>query len=79
MSFVHKLPSWGRVLTSNLSRFQVDDESGFISSFNKLPETDAVRIFERSDFYTVHGQDALFVAQTVSLQYTIILLEAVCD
>ncbi|KAF8436443.1 muts domain V-domain-containing protein [Terfezia claveryi] len=44
---------------------KVDDESGFIASFNKLPETDAIRIFERSDFYTVHGQDALFVAQTV--------------
>jgi len=47
--------------------FQVDDESGFIASFNKLPETEAIRIFERSDFYTVHGQDALFVAQTVGL------------
>jgi len=77
MTLLHKLPSWSRVLTSNLPRFQVDDESGFISSFNKLPETDAIRIFERSDFYTVHGQDALFVAQTVGLRCVISLLEAV--
>lgn len=43
----------------------MDDEGGFIKFFNKLPETDAVRIFERSDFFTVHGSDAHFVAQTV--------------
>ncbi|KAL7268791.1 MSH2 protein [Rhizina undulata] len=44
---------------------KVDDENGFISFFNNLPETDAIRIFERNDFYTVHGADAIFVAQTV--------------
>jgi DNA mismatch repair protein MSH2 len=44
---------------------QVEDESGFISFFNRLPETDAIRLFERNDFYTVHGRDAIFVATTV--------------
>ncbi|KAI5790687.1 muts domain V-domain-containing protein [Peziza echinospora] len=44
---------------------KVDDEGGFISYFNKLPPTDAIRLFERSDYYTVHGSDAHFVAQTV--------------
>ncbi|KAI5817471.1 muts domain V-domain-containing protein [Pyronema omphalodes] len=44
---------------------KVEDESGFISFFNRLPETDAIRLFERNDFYTVHGRDAIFVATTV--------------
>jgi DNA mismatch repair protein MSH2 len=44
---------------------QVDDENGFISFFKRLPETDAIRVFERSDFYSVHGRDAIFVATTV--------------
>lgn len=44
---------------------KVDDESGFINFFNRLPETDAIRLFERNDFYTVHGQDAVDVATTV--------------
>ncbi|KAA8897067.1 muts domain V-domain-containing protein [Sphaerosporella brunnea] len=44
---------------------KVDDESGFISFFNRLPETDAIRVFERNDFYSVHGHDAVFVATTV--------------
>lgn len=55
------------MLTSSSPHLQVDDENGFIASFNKLPGTDAIRIFERSEYYTVHGQDAHFVAQTVSL------------
>ncbi|KAF8468885.1 muts domain V-domain-containing protein [Kalaharituber pfeilii] len=50
---------------SSRPELKVDDESGFISSYNKLPKTDAIRIFERSDYYTVHGQDAHFVAQAV--------------
>ncbi|KAI5806232.1 muts domain V-domain-containing protein [Geopyxis carbonaria] len=44
---------------------KVDDENGFISFFTKLPQTDAIRLFERNDFYTAHGTDAVFVAQTV--------------
>lgn len=46
---------------------KVEDETGFISFFNRLPreENGAIRVFERNDFYTVHGADALFVAQEV--------------
>ncbi|KAF3911672.1 hypothetical protein AA313_de0202885 [Arthrobotrys entomopaga] len=46
---------------------KVDDEHGFISLFNRLPAKDSstIRVFERSDFYTVHGEDAQFVAQHV--------------
>ncbi|KAF3121027.1 MutS-like protein, partial [Orbilia oligospora] len=46
---------------------KVDDENGFISTFNRLPAKDSntIRVFERSDFYTVHGEDAQFVAQHV--------------
>lgn len=44
---------------------QVEDEQGFISFFHKLPHTESIRLFERGDYYTVHGQDAIFVAKTV--------------
>jgi DNA mismatch repair protein MSH2 len=42
-------------------------ERSFISFFNGLPKADkgTVRLFNRSDFYSVHGQDAILVAQTV--------------
>jgi len=55
---------------------KVEDETGFISFFHRLPKDDngAIRVFERNDFYTVHGADALFVAQEVtSLAFSIIL------
>ena len=51
---------------------QVDDELGFISFFRNLPIKDheTVRIFRRGasggDFYTAHGDDAGFIAMTVS-------------
>ena len=51
---------------------QVDDELGFISFFRNLPAKDheTVRIFRRGasggDFYTAHGDDATFIAMTVS-------------
>lgn len=42
------------------------DDSGFISFFAKLPpkspETGTLRLFNRTDFYSVHGPDALYVA-----------------
>jgi DNA mismatch repair protein MSH2 len=49
--------------------FQVDDEQGFIKFFKALPirDDDTVRIFDRGDFYTAHGDDAAFIARTVSL------------
>lgn len=51
---------------------KVDDEHGFLSFFHRLPAKDSstIRVFERSDFYTVHGEDALFVAQHVRFANT---------
>ena len=48
---------------------QVDDEQGFIKFFKALPvrDDDTVRIFDRGDFYTAHGDDAAFIARTVDL------------
>ncbi|KAF2158024.1 putative DNA mismatch repair protein Msh2 [Myriangium duriaei CBS 260.36] len=45
---------------------KVDDEVGFIRFFRGLPSTEGVvRIFNRSDYYTAHGDDATFIARTV--------------
>lgn len=46
---------------------QLDDEGGFIRFFKALPEVgnDSIRIFDRGDWYTAHGDDATFIAQTV--------------
>ncbi|KAK9473722.1 muts domain V-domain-containing protein [Dipodascopsis tothii] len=46
------------------------DEYGFLSFFRGLEPNDpaesgTVRVFERGDYYTCHGKDALFVAQKV--------------
>lgn len=45
-----------------------DDESGFCKFFRNLPEKDdeTVRIFDRGDYYSAHGEDAKFIANTVS-------------
>ncbi|KEY67948.1 hypothetical protein S7711_02156 [Stachybotrys chartarum IBT 7711] len=46
---------------------KLDDEGGFIRFFKSLPavDGDTIRIFDRSDWYTAHGQDATFIAKTV--------------
>jgi len=49
----------------------VDDELGFIKFFRNLPAkegtnpADTIRIFDRGDWYTAHGEDATFIARTV--------------
>ncbi|KAK6631697.1 hypothetical protein RUM43_013761 [Polyplax serrata] len=42
-------------------------DSGFASFYKKLPEKSSttIRFFNRIEFYTVHGDDALFVAKEV--------------
>ncbi|KAI4128220.1 MAG: hypothetical protein LQ347_004269 [Umbilicaria vellea] len=52
---------------SSRPELKVDDEVGFIRFFRGLPVKDAetVRIFDRGDWYTAHGDDAAFIAHTV--------------
>ncbi|CAD6503008.1 BgTH12-02681 [Blumeria graminis f. sp. triticale] len=45
---------------------KVDDEGGFIRFFKNLSNDDSenIRIFDRGDYYTSHGDDAVFIART---------------
>ncbi|CAG2197296.1 MSH2 [Mytilus edulis] len=42
-------------------------EQGFLSYYRHLPEKSSttLRVFDRTDYYTVHGEDAVFVAKEV--------------
>lgn len=46
---------------------KVDDEFGFIKFYRNLPNQgdNTIRIFSRGDFYTAHGEDAVFIARSV--------------
>ncbi|KAK0712973.1 muts domain V-domain-containing protein [Lasiosphaeria miniovina] len=52
---------------SSRPELKVDDEHGFIRFFKSLSNdgNDTVRIFDRGDWYTAHGEDANFIARTV--------------
>ncbi|EGP86933.1 uncharacterized protein MYCGRDRAFT_72798 [Zymoseptoria tritici IPO323] len=45
---------------------KVDDETGFVKAFHQLEAdkpTDTIRIFDRGDFLSAHGDDADFIAR----------------
>ncbi|KAH0845798.1 DNA mismatch repair protein msh-2 [Fonsecaea pedrosoi] len=48
---------------------KVDDETGFIRLFRSLPAkpdgNNTIRVFDRVDWYSAHGEDAEFIARTV--------------
>ncbi|KAK5007024.1 MutS-like protein, partial [Elasticomyces elasticus] len=46
---------------------KIDDEGGFIRFFRSLPtkDDDTVRIFNRGDWYSAHGEDAAYIARTI--------------
>jgi DNA mismatch repair protein MSH2 len=52
---------------SSRPELKVEDEGGFIKYFKSLPAVsgETVRIFDRGDWYTAHGDDANFIARTV--------------
>lgn len=52
---------------SSRPELKVDDEHGFIRFFKSLPSVgdDTIRIFDRGDWYTAHGENANFIARTV--------------
>lgn len=46
---------------------KVDNELDFIKFYRSLPDDglDTIRIFNRSDYYTAHGDDAVYIARSV--------------
>ncbi|XP_060592306.1 DNA mismatch repair protein Msh2-like, partial [Ruditapes philippinarum] len=48
-------------------KLDLSQEQGFISYYRSLPEKSSttLRFFDRTEYYTVHGQDAVFVAKEV--------------
>lgn len=61
------LSTWMALIASARAPPQVDDEHGFIRFFHSLPDAGdgKIRIFDRGDWYTAHGEDANFIARTV--------------
>lgn len=52
---------------SSRPELKIDDEGGFIKFFKSLTneQNDIVRIFDRGDYVTAHGDDASLIARTV--------------
>lgn len=50
-----------------------DDESGFCKFFRNLPnkDDDTIQIFDRGDYYSAHGEDAKFIANSARLKATV--------
>ena len=52
---------------SSRPELKVDDEVGFIKTYHQLEAqkpTDSVRIFDRGDWLSAHGDDAILIART---------------
>ncbi|KAI8911820.1 DNA mismatch repair protein MutS [Gorgonomyces haynaldii] len=47
-------------------------DNQFVSFFKRLQESNAIRVFDRQESFTVHGKDALFVADHVYKTSTVI-------
>lgn len=60
----YRIASWHCLLTVT----QIDDDLGFIRFFRGLPakDDDTIRIFDRGDWFSAHGEDADFIARTVN-------------
>ncbi|KAE9972889.1 MutS-like protein [Venturia inaequalis] len=54
-------------MSSSRPELKIDDEGGFIKFFRNLESKgeECIRIFDRNDYYTAHGEDAVFIARTV--------------
>jgi DNA mismatch repair protein MSH2 len=58
---------------SSRPELKVEDETGFIRYFKSLPSVsgETVRVFDRGDWYTAHGEDANFIARTVRAPFVV--------